>query len=42
VIIAIPQGVLSDDMINNIVDNYNGVQYGAVCPTTSTTTTQLP
>jgi len=40
VIIAIPQGDLSDNMISYIVDEYNGVQYGAVCPTTSTTTTQ--
>jgi len=42
VIIAIPQGVLSDDMIENIVDSYDGVLYGAICPTTTTTTTAAP
>ena len=42
VIIAIPQGAFSDDLIDNIVGNYEGVEYGAVCPTTTTTTTQLP
>tara|TARA_R100000951_G_scaffold37557_3_gene32075 strand:+ start:778 stop:1920 length:1143 start_codon:yes stop_codon:yes gene_type:complete len=39
VIIAIPQGDLSSDLIDGIIDNYDGVQYGAVCGTTTTTTT---
>jgi hypothetical protein len=39
VIIAIPQGQLSDDLISNVVNNYDGVEYGGVCPTTTTTTT---
>ena len=52
VIIAIPQNTewseglpgqtLADELINAIVDNYSGIQYGAVCPTTTTTTSQLP
>ena len=52
VIIAIPQNTewseglpgqtLADELISAIVDNYNGIQYGAVCPTTTTTTSQLP
>ena len=42
VIIAIPQGTLSANAIVSIIEDYEGVQYGAVCPTTSTTTTQLP
>jgi hypothetical protein len=42
VIIAIPQGQLSDDLISNVVNNYDGVEYGAVCPTTTTTTTVAP
>ena len=42
VIIAIPQGDLSVDLINNIVNEYDGVEYGDVCPTTTTTTTQVP
>lgn len=39
VIIAIPQGDLSNELIEGIIDNYDGVQYGAVCGTTTTTTT---
>ena len=49
VIIAIPQNTewseglpgetLADALISGIVDNYAGVQYGGVCPTTTTTTT---
>jgi hypothetical protein len=42
IIIAIPQGPLADSLIGNIVNRFNGVEYGAICPTTSTTTTQLP
>lgn len=42
VIIAIPQGDFSEELINNIVGNYEGVEYGAICPTTTTTTSQLP
>jgi hypothetical protein len=42
VIIAIPQGALSVDLIDAIVNNYDGVEYGAICPTTTTTTTELP
>jgi hypothetical protein len=42
VIIAIPQGQLSDDLISAVVNGYNGVEYGAVCPTTTTTTTVAP
>ena len=41
VIIAIPQGTFADDLINSIVPQYAGVEYGDVCPTTTTTTTQL-
>lgn len=39
VIIAIPQGDLSNELIEGIISNYDGVQYGAVCGTTTTTTT---
>lgn len=42
VIIAIPQGTFSDDLIQAIVGNFNGDEYGAVCPTTTTTTTAIP
>ena len=53
VIIAIPQntewsgglpgeGTLADELINSIVNNYSGVEYGGVCPTTTTTTTDVP
>ena len=42
VIIAIPQGELSEDLIDSIVNGYDGVEYGAICPTTTTTTSQLP
>ena len=39
VIIAIPQGALADTLITNLVTNNVGVEYGAICPTTTTTTT---
>jgi hypothetical protein len=42
VIIAIPQGQLADGLISSIVNDYEGVEYGAVCPTTTTTTTVVP
>ena len=42
VIIAIPQGDFSADAISEIVNGYDGVEYGAVCPTTTTTTTVAP
>jgi hypothetical protein len=42
VIIAIPQGTFADDLIDSIVANYEGVEYGDVCPTTTTTTTATP
>ena len=42
VIIAIPQGTFADDLINSIVPQYAGVEYGDVCPTTTTTTTATP
>ena len=42
VIIAIPQGTLADDFINDFVDDVNGEEYGNTCPTTTTTTSQLP
>lgn len=42
VIIAVPQGTLSEDLIEALVGDFDGIEYGAVCPTTTTTTTQLP
>ena len=42
IIIAIPQGDFADNLITSLVTNNIGVEYGAICPTTSTTTTQLP
>lgn len=39
VIIAIPQGALADTLIEEIVNFNNGQEFGAVCPTTTTTTT---
>jgi len=42
VIIAVPQGTLSEDLIEALVGDFDGTEYGAVCPTTTTTTTQLP
>ena len=42
VIIAIPQGTFADNLINSIVPQYAGVEYGDVCPTTTTTTTATP
>ena len=42
VIIAIPQGTLADDFINDFVDDVNGDEYCNTCPTTTTTTSQLP
>jgi hypothetical protein len=52
VIIAIPQNTewsgglpgttLAGALIESIVNNYSGVEYGAVCPTTTTTTTVAP
>ena len=43
VIIAIPQGDLSEELISNIVGSYEGVEYGeGPCPTTTTTTTVAP
>lgn len=42
VIIAIPQGTFSDGLIQAIVGDYEGDEYGAVCPTTTTTTTVAP
>lgn len=42
VIIAIPQGTLADDFIADFVGDVNGEEYGDTCPTTTTTTSQLP
>lgn len=42
VIIAVPQGTLSEDLIEALVGDFDGTEYGAVCPTTTTTTTQVP
>ena len=42
VIIAVPQGTLSEGLIEALVGDFDGIEYGAVCPTTTTTTTQLP
>jgi len=42
VIIAIPQGAFSASTIADLVDGFGITEYGAVCPTTTTTTSQLP
>jgi hypothetical protein len=43
VIIAVPTGtILSEDILEGLIQDNNGIEYGETCPTTTTTTSQLP